>query len=320
MLRRYCLLLTLLLAVTLVAPVGAHAETTGQALPIPSDALPWWSWPILLFVFTLALGTVAVIGGVGGGVLFVPIVSAIFPFHFDFIRGTGLIVALCGALAAAPRLLRARLASIRLAIPLAVSASAGSIGGAMLGLALPTSIVQSLLGVVILGIVALMLVAKPGGSVSDAPATGLAATLGVSGDYLDQNDGRMVAWAAQRLPAAIVVFAFIGVLAGMFGLGAGWANVPAMTLLAGVPIKLAVGTSGFIITMTAPAAGWVYVTSGAVIPFIAVPSVVGMMLGTRIGAALLPKIKAEVVRWAVIVMLVVAGARSAMVGLGGLFG
>jgi uncharacterized membrane protein YfcA len=48
------------------------------------------------------LGVVSVVAGVGGGVLFVPIVSGLFPFHLDFVRGTGLLIALAGALAAGP--------------------------------------------------------------------------------------------------------------------------------------------------------------------------------------------------------------------------
>lgn len=324
--RRVLLVAGMLIFATSVFAQGPDQSTGTKyaaesgPLPIPSDALPWWAWPLLLAAFTFLLGIAAVIGGVGGGVLFVPIAAAIFPFHFDFVRGTGLIVALCGALSAAPRLLRAGLASMRLAIPLAVAASLGSIGGALLGLALPTSVVQSLLGVVIFGIVVLMLLSRnatqPGG-VAPGP---LAGALGISGSFHDQSDRSEVKWAARRMPWAIIVFVAIGVLAGMFGLGAGWANVPALTLLVGVPIKLAVGTSGFIITMTAPSAGWVYVTSGAVLPLIAVPAVVGMMAGTRIGAKLLPRVDAKAVRWAVIAMLVVAGARSAVVGMQALLG
>src|SRR6185312_94536 len=71
---------------------------------------PWWVWPLALFFVCFALGVVAVPAGVGGGVLFVPIVSGFFPFHLDFVRGAGLLVALASALAAGPGLLRAGLA------------------------------------------------------------------------------------------------------------------------------------------------------------------------------------------------------------------
>ena len=55
----------------------------GQAQESPS---PWWIWPLILLLVTFLMGIVAVLGGVGGGVLFVPIISGFFPFHLDFVR------------------------------------------------------------------------------------------------------------------------------------------------------------------------------------------------------------------------------------------
>src|SRR5256885_13488752 len=102
--------------------------------------LPWWAWPLLLFITAFFLGIVAVSGGIGGGVLFVPIVGGFFPFHLDFVRGAALLLALSGSLSAGPGLLRSGLANLRLAIPLALAGSVGAIAGAYLGLALPTRV------------------------------------------------------------------------------------------------------------------------------------------------------------------------------------
>jgi len=49
---------------------------------------------------------------------------------------------------------------------------------------------------------------------------------------------------------------------------------------------------------------------------IAAPSVVGMMLGAKIGARLLSVLKASLIRQLVIAMLLFAGGRALMVGLG----
>src|SRR5688500_13067289 len=100
----------------------------------------WWIWPLALFAVSFAIGAVAVVAGVGGGVLFVPIVGGFFPFHLDFVRGAGLLLALCGALSAGPSLLRSGTASLRLAMPLALVGSAASIGGALIGFSLPTDV------------------------------------------------------------------------------------------------------------------------------------------------------------------------------------
>lgn len=291
----------------------------GVATTAVIDAgLPWWGWALILFIFTILLGVVAVIGGVGGGVLFVPIVAAIFPFHFDFVRGAGLMVALCGALSAGPKLLKGGLASMRLGLPMALVGSVGSIGGAFIGLALPTSLVQGLLGLVILGIVTLMLISRRSEFPPVTEADRLSAFLQIRGSYHDESVGEQIDWKTHRTPLALVTFVIIGLLAGMFGLGAGWANVPALNLLLGAPIKVAVATSGFILTLNDTAAAWVYLNGGAVLPMVAVPSVAGMMIGTRIGAQLLPKVQAKAIRWIVITILAVAGLRSLFAGLMGI--
>src|SRR6185369_1948238 len=118
--------------------------------------MDWWVWPIALFAITFAMGIVAVLAGVGGGVLFVPIIGAFFPFHLDFVRAAGLLLALTASLSAAPALLRSHLASVRLALPLALVSSLTSIAGAILGLELPTDKLQIALGLLILAIAALM--------------------------------------------------------------------------------------------------------------------------------------------------------------------
>src|SRR6185436_20054634 len=200
--------------------------------------MEWWLWPLALFAVTFALGVVAVLAGIGGGVLFVPIVSGFFPFHLDFVRAAGLLLALTGALSAAPALLRSGLTSIRLA--------------------LPAQAVQIALGVAILAIAALMWWSPQAESQAGAAPDAVTSALGMHGVYHDAALANNVTWQASRTPAALVAFGGIGVLAGMFGLGAGWANVPVLNLLMGLPLKLSVGTSGFILSVIDTSAVWIY--------------------------------------------------------------
>jgi uncharacterized membrane protein YfcA len=278
--------------------------------------MDWWIWPLALFAVTFAMGIVAVLAGVGGGVLFVPIVSAFFPFHLDFVRAAGLLIALTSALSAAPSLLTNGLASMRLAMPLALIGSVTSVIGALVGLALPTEAVQIALGLTILGIAALMWRAGRTEHPDVPRPDALGAALGMHGVYHDPALGHEVKWQMHRTPAAFFVFGGIGVLAGMFGLGAGWANVPALNLLMGAPLKLAVGTSGFVLSVVDTSAAWIYLNRGAVLPMIVVPSLIGVMLGAKVGARLLRIAKASVVRKIVLTVLLVAGGRALLKGLG----
>ncbi len=279
-------------------------------------AVAWWVWPIGLFVVCFALGVLAVPAGVGGGVLFVPLIGGFFPFHLDYVRGAGLLVALSSALAAGPSLLRAGLANLRLSLPLALLASVSSIVGALLGLALPVSVVRVALGLAILGIVAVMLLARKSEVPEVTAPDKLGQWLGMHGTFHDPATDKAVPWTVHRTPLGFVFFLFIGVLAGMFGLGAGWANVPTLNLLMGAPLKVAAGSSSFILSLVDSSAAWIYLYKGAVLPVIAVPSVIGMMLGARIGARLLAVLRAAAVRRIVIGLLLFAGARALLAGLG----
>jgi uncharacterized membrane protein YfcA len=298
----FCLLLVI------AAPCAA-ADGTGTPTP-------WWAWPLVLFGVTFLLGILAVLGGVGGAVLFVPVVSGFFPVHIDFVRATGLLVALCGALAAGPGHLKTRLASLRLAMPLALVASAGSIAGAVIGLALPAHVVQTALGATILGILVVMVTARQSVEPRVPRPDAFSAFFHIHGNYTEPSTGHQVAWQVHRTPLALLLFAGIGILAGMFGLGAGWANVPVLNLVMGVPLKLAVGTSTFFLSITDTSAAWVYLNRGCVIPLLVVPSVLGIMLGSLVGVRVLRRTRPAFVRRVVIALLAFAGLKSLTKGLG----
>jgi hypothetical protein len=285
---------------------------------------PWWFWPIILFFFCLILGVLAVMAGVGGGVLYVPLVSGFFPFHIDFVRGVGLMVALAGALAAGPGLLRRNLANLRLALPVALVASTCSIFGAMLGLYLSSlnpNIIQACLGITIVGIAMLLLFSKNTEKpvVTKQDAIGLA--LGLRGAYWDDGARESVEWKTHRTLLGLCLFILVGLLAGMFGLGAGWANVPVLNLLMGVPLKVSVATSKFLLSITDTSAAWIYMNRGCVIPLIGVPSIVGLMLGSLIGVKILAIAKPKIIRYMVIIVLLFAGLKAMDKGFGiGLLG
>lgn len=308
---------TLVLAPLLFLAVALLAADPALAAEAAANAVTaWWVWPLTLFAVTVLLGIVAILGGVGGGVLFVPIVSGFFPFHLDFVRGAGLLLALCGALAAGPSLLRSGMASMRLALPLALVGSITSIFGALLGLALPVNVVQTALGVVILAIVVLMLRTRGRSDAAQPKPDAISDALRLHGIYHDPALGKDVEWRARNTAAGLCVFAAIGVLAGLFGLGAGWANVPALNLLMGVPLKLAAGTSSFLLSVIDTSAAWIYLNRGAMLPMLVVPSCLGIMLGARIGARLLRVAPTRVIRRTVIALMVFAGTRALLKGLG----
>lgn len=318
MTKKYRFLLMLCMGAMLL-PALCCAETPAMsaAMPLPEGSiLPWWGWCGLLFVTTFLIGIVAVIGGVGGGVLFVPIVGGFFPFHLDFVRGAGLFLALACALSSGPSLLRSGMANLRLVMPLALVASMSSIFGAIIGLALPEKVIETALGLTIIAIAVLMFLAKRADFPVVEKQDRLARMLDISGLYHDPSLGRDVAWQVHRTPLGLVLFAMIGILGGMFGLGAGWANVPVLNLVMGTPLKVAAASSGFLISIANTSATWVYLNNGAVMAVITVPAVIGIMLGAKIGQRLLLRVHAATVKKVVVTMLFLAGLRAFLKGTG----
>ena len=178
------------------------------------------------------------------------------------------------------------------------------------------SVVQTALGLIVLGIVALMAVSKKSEFPVVTAPDRLSTALALHGVFVDGATRRRIDWQVHRSGIGLVVFLGIGVLAGMFGIGAGWANVPALNLLMGAPLKVSAGTSGLVLSLVDSSAAWVYVNKGAVLPMIAVPSVIGMMLGAKIGARLLDVLKGSVIRRMVIGVLLFAGLRALLKGTG----
>lgn len=301
------------------------AENGADQPATDSEELEWYWWVIILVGTTVAIGVVSVLGGVGGGVLFVPILGSFFPFHMDFVRCAGLIVAMAGSLSAGSNLIRKGMVSFRLAMPAALMASGFSIAGAFVGLSLPQNVVQIALGVAILGISVLIILSRrseqtPAESMIPTGPTSLEAkdrkpVFDISGIYHEPTLGRDVAWRATRPVVGFLLFSVIGFVAGMFGLGAGWATVPVFNLVLVAPLKISVATSQFLMSVTAPAAAWVYISQGAMLPVIVLPSIAGMMLGTRIGSRIMPYVKPTVIRYIVIGLMLAAALQSIAKGV-----
>src|SRR5688500_16023022 len=93
-------------------------------------------------------------------------------------------------------------------------------------------------------------------------------------------------------------------------------HLHSLIVLMGVPCKFSAWTARFILTLVDSSAAWVYLNQGAVLAIIVAPSVIGMMLGARIGAHVLHVVRASVIRKLVIVLLVFAGLRALAKGLG----
>jgi uncharacterized membrane protein YfcA len=281
-------------------------------------------WILGLFLLTLAIGIIAPVAGLGGGVLWVPVVIAFFPFHVDFVRGTGLVMAVTSALSSAPQFTKRGLANLKLMAPVvAVSTATATIGG-MVGLWITRTLpsgehyITVALGVIVIIALLAMLTSKGSAFPEVKKVDALSQKLDISGAWYEPSLSRVVKYRVTNTPLALLAFAAVGLIAGMFGVGSGWANVVVLNLVMLAPIKVATSTSMLIISMNDAAATWVYLARGAVLPIIVIPTTVAMTIGARIGAKIAVRARPSSVRYTVMAIMFAAAVLDIIKGLSGL--
>ncbi len=300
------------------------AYTSYASVKVPADiGVPFFlKSPVLFaltfFVLTTLMGIVAVLAGIGGGVVYTPIMMGFTPINSFIIRGTGLMVAMSGAVVAAKPFLKRGVANIRLLLLTAVTYTGFAVVGAFCAGAIRGThgegIIRFALGILVLTIVAIFIFAGkrvdyPRVSYMDNLTKKMEGVLHLSMSYWEESLNKVVSYKVIRPWLGIIMFCFIGFISGLFGLGGGWAMVPALNLGLALPLKVAATCSKILIGMGDTAAVWAYINMGAIVPLFTIPCAIGLIVGTLIGARIMLKVNTTWIRYLLIVVLAASGIR-----------
>ena len=92
-----------------------------------------------------------------------------------------------------------------------------------------------------------------------------------------------------RVPLGFFIMLIAGILSGLLGIGSGAVKVLAMDQAMRLPFKVSTTTSNFMIGVTAAASAGIYLKRGYVQPGLAMPVMLGVLIGSLIGARILMK-------------------------------
>ncbi|MFW6158712.1 MAG: TSUP family transporter [Planctomycetota bacterium] len=261
--------------VLLVAlPVWAGAAAPDRAAPGETARITPLLFCFLLFVGCIFIGVFAVLGGVGGGVVFTPLFMGFTSIDSYIVRSTGLFVAMAGTLVAARPFLRKGIANIKLllvgAVPYAVFAIVGALLAGYIAQTMGDAgeaFIRGALGILVIGIGALFIFF---GGRTEYPEVkevdGLTAWMGLPVPYWEDSLNKVVRYRLTRVVPALLLFRGVGLISGLFGLGAGWAMVPVFNLTMLAPLKVAATCSTVMISLGDTAAVWPYILGGGMFP------------------------------------------------------
>lgn len=192
---------------------------------------------LLAALVGLVVGTVMGSLGGGGGIISVPALVYLLDQPPLEATTTSLVVVGVTAIVGALQYGRAGLVNVTDALAFGVLSIVGAVVGARMALVVDGNVLMALFAVLLVAVAWLMWSRQRGQQVEDDVARHW---LQLRPFHLDRRRATQVALAATG----------IGWLTGFFGVGGGFAIVPALMLLLGLPMRRAVGTSLLVLAIT----------------------------------------------------------------------
>lgn len=238
---------------------------------------------VLAAVLAVLVGlTLGLLGG-GGSILTVPVLAFTLGVEPKVAIVMSLPIVGGAALVGVARNLRMGTVDLRLAIPFGLAAMVGAFGGARIARFISGGTQLVILAIVMLGAAVSMV----RNARLPEPAPGARPHIGV---------------------AVVAIGALTGALTGLVGVGGGFLLVPALVLLAGLPMTHAVGTSLFVIVLNT-AAGYAGYHGAVTVPWTLVAWFAGFTAAGLLGGTYLVRFvrQAMLKRAFAALLIVVAG-------------
>ncbi|HWD39131.1 MAG TPA: sulfite exporter TauE/SafE family protein [Fimbriimonas sp.] len=273
-----------------------------------------------VLAFTLiVLGAAFVAGllgsltGLGGGVIITPVLTLYLGVNIRYAMGASLISVIATSSGAAVAYVREGFSNVRIGMFLEVATTFGALVGAALSGHVPTSALSLIFGVVLLHAAwqATHRHAEAGPEVAPDP---LAESFQLGGHLPGLKES--LTYRAHRVKQGFAIMFGAGALSGLLGIGSGSLKVIAMDRAMQLPFKVSTATSNFMIGVTAAASAGIFLNRGYVEPGIVMPVMLGVLLGSMVGARFLARLPVNHLRIIFGVVVACVAVQMVLHGLG----
>lgn len=256
-------------------------------------------WELLLPLLGFLVAVVASMTGVGGGILFVPILTLSYGFLPVHAVGTSLTVIFFTGVSASVSFARQKRIFYKTGVLLAVATVPGSIIGSFSASVLPSDILGLIFGVFLI-IVAVRMIATNG-------ALRRKRAQHQDRKVVERERDLFLNW--KRLVVGVGLGFFGGLASGLLGVGGGILLVPIMALFLFMPMHASIATSMFTMIFTSLSGVAQHWTLGNVNLEYALMLAVGAVAGAFVGAWVCKRISGEKLSWIFAVLVLVVSVQ-----------
>ena len=269
---------------------------------------------LLVGAGSLGAGFLGSLTGLGGGVVLVPLLTLVFGVDIRYAIGASLISVIATSSGAAAAYVKEGYTNLRVGMFLEIATTLGALAGAFLAARVPTSWIAVMFGVVLIHS-AYLSSRTPGPAPEQGTSDRWATRLRLDGSY--PTPSGLKAYRVHAVPAGFGIMVGAGVLSGLLGIGSGAIKVLAMDRAMRLPFKVSTTTSNFMIGVTAAASAGVYLNRGYIDPGLAMPVMLGVLLGSLGGARVLAGTRTRLLRVIFALVILLLGVEMIYNGLTG---
>ena len=238
---------------------------------------------VIVLLGSYFAGLLGSLTGLGGGFIIIPLLTLLLKVDIHYAIGASLVSVIATSSGSAAAYVKEGITNIRLGMFLEIATTAGAFTGAVLAIYVPTHVIAIIFGLILIFSAIMSLRNKVEQIVHKQ--TFLSRKLRLSGNYPMSDE--VIGYSVTNIAGGFFMMVFAGIISGLLGVGSGALKVVAMDGIMRIPFKVSTTTSNFMIGVTAAASAVVYLQRGYIHPGIAMPVVIGVLLGAISGSKIL---------------------------------
>jgi len=246
---------------------------------------------LVLLLISVGAGIVGALFGLGGGIIFVPVLTIIFGQDATTAAAASLVGIVATSTGSAKRYVKKGLSNVRLGMLMEITTTVGAIIGA---------IIATYMANWALLVVFSMVMLYSGIKMAMSPEKIIAEEEGSSDmtfRYSDPASGvENRPYTVKNCKSGMALCTIAGAVSSMTGVGGGSIKVPLMNIYMHVPIKVASATSNYMIGITAFSGAIIYFIQGAISYQIAATVAIGAYFGAILGTKISERVNASAIK------------------------